>query len=422
MYINPQFFGVPQRRRRVFVFIGLRDWTDPASILFESQGLCGNFAPRREAGERATGTISARPTGGGGLGTDFDLDEGLIARAVKAGEMGHRHDPSTDNYIAFNNTGQGWWDGAEAAQTVYKGNDKGGGGARESTVVVAAPLTSPRSGAGGSYRTDDNDASGNHIVVQTRGSNVGVEDDLTGALGSNADRASGSAPMVLAFEPRSRGDDGRGYGDTSLEFVPGRYLAPGYTITSRGCPRRCWFCSVPKRWPTVNLLTIHDGWNVLDDNLLACPRDHFEAVVAMLRRQKLPENGRVEFSGGLEALSLQDWHVDLLASLKPRPNCFFAYDPGDAFETLESAARRMLAAGFTAGSHRLRTFVLIGYPKDTIALAEARLLQMSAIGFTPFAMLWRPETPSQQRHAPGPEWKRFQKSWARPAIIHARAA
>ena len=31
--------------------------------------------------------------------------------------MGHRHDPSTDNYIAFNNTGQGWWDGAEAAQT-----------------------------------------------------------------------------------------------------------------------------------------------------------------------------------------------------------------------------------------------------------------------------------------------------------------
>ena len=129
--------------------------------------------------------------------------------------MGHRHDPSTDNYIAFNNTGQGWWDGAEAAKTVCKGNDKGGGGARESTVVVAAPLTSPRSGAGGSYRTDDNDASGNHIVVQTRSSNVGVEDDLTGALGSNADRASGSAPMVLAFdttqithpENRSRPDD-----------------------------------------------------------------------------------------------------------------------------------------------------------------------------------------------------------------------
>ncbi len=215
---------------------------------------------------------------------------------------------------------------------------------------------------------------------------------------------------------------GVAYGDTSLEFVPGRYLKPGYTITSRGCPRRCWFCGVPKKWPTVNHLPIHDGWNVLDDNLLACRRDHFEAVVAMLRRQKLPENGRIEFSGGLEALSLQDWHVEALASMRPRPNCFFAYDPGDAFETLESAARRMIAAGFTAASHRLRTFVLMGYPKDTLALADARLRQMTSIGFTPFAMLWKPETPSQMKYAPGPEWRRFQKTWARPAIIHQAAA
>lgn len=212
---------------------------------------------------------------------------------------------------------------------------------------------------------------------------------------------------------------GVAYGDTSLEFVPGRYIKPGYTITSRGCPRRCWFCSVPKKWPTVNHLPIYDGWNVLDDNLLACKRDHVEAVFDMLRRQKLPLNGRIEFSGGLEALSLQDYQVDLLASLSPRPNCFFAYDPGDAFETLESAARRMIAAGFTAKSHRLRTFVLIGYPKDTLDLAAARLQQMRSIGFTPFAMLWKPETPSQEKYRPGPEWKRFQRSWARPAMIHA---
>jgi len=215
---------------------------------------------------------------------------------------------------------------------------------------------------------------------------------------------------------------GVAYGDTSLEFVPGRYIKPGYTITSRGCPRRCWFCSVPKKWPTVNHLPIYDGWNVLDDNLLACKRDHVEAVFDMLRRQKLPTNGRIEFSGGLEALSLEDYQVDLLASLKPRPNCFFAYDPGDAFETLESAARRMIAAGFTAKSHRLRTFVLIGYPKDTLDLANARLQQMISIGFTPFAMLWKPETASQEKYRPGPEWRRFQRSWARPAMIHAQAA
>jgi len=208
---------------------------------------------------------------------------------------------------------------------------------------------------------------------------------------------------------------GVAYGDDSLEFKPGLYVKPGYTITSRGCPRRCWFCGVWKKWPEPNVLRIYDGWNVLDDNLLACPRDHVEAVFAMLRRQK----GRVEFTGGLEALSLQDYQVDLLASLKPRPNMFFAYDPGDAFETLESAARRLLAAGFTRESHRMRVYVLIGFPKDTFALAEQRLLQMTSIGFTPYAMLWRPETPSQNKHAPGLEWHTFKRRWMRAAIIHA---
>jgi hypothetical protein len=98
---------------------------------------------------------------------------------------------------------------------------------------------------------------------------------------------------------------------------------------------------------------------------------------------------------------------------------FFAYDPGDDFETLEHAARRLVAAGL-ATSHRMRVYVLIGYPKDTFALAEARLQQMLSLGFTPMAMLWRPETPSQEKYAPDSQWRRFQRRWARPAIIHAR--
>lgn len=209
---------------------------------------------------------------------------------------------------------------------------------------------------------------------------------------------------------------GVAYGDSSLEFIPGRYIRPGYTITSRGCPRRCWFCGVWKKWPEPNVLPIYEGWNVLDDNLLACPRDHVEAVFAMLRRQ----NRRVEFTGGLEALSLQDYQVDLLASLKPRPNMFWAYDPGDSFDTLESAARRMLAAGFTKASHRLRCYVLVGYPKDTFELAEKRLRQMCGIGLTPMAMLWQPETKAAEKYRPPPEWKAFQRRWARPAIIHSQ--
>lgn len=209
--------------------------------------------------------------------------------------------------------------------------------------------------------------------------------------------------------------DGVAYGNPGGEFVPGRYIKSGYVFTSRGCPRRCWFCSVWKRDPTPRMLPIQDGWNILDDNLLACPEPHVRAVFAMLSRQKR----RIEFTGGLEALALQDYQVDLLATLKPRPSCFFAYDPGDAFETLRSAATRMIEAGFTRCSHRLRVYVLIGYPKDTFDLAQQRLEKMLEIGFTPHAMLWQPETESAQKWKPTEDWRTFQRRWARPAIIHA---
>lgn len=210
------------------------------------------------------------------------------------------------------------------------------------------------------------------------------------------------------------------YGDRGEDFVPGRYIKPGYVFTSRGCPRRCWFCSVWKRDPTPRLLPISDGWNVLDDNLLACPREHVTAVFRMLQRVSKATGKRVEFTGGLEALALEDYQVGLLADLRPRPNCFFAYDPGDARETLASAAKRLLDAGFTRQSHRLRAYCLIGYPKDTHTLAEARLRDLVTMGFTPHAMLWRPETPSQEKWAPSAEWRELQRRWARPAIIHTK--
>lgn len=206
----------------------------------------------------------------------------------------------------------------------------------------------------------------------------------------------------------------------SEEFVPGRYIKPGYVITSRGCPRTCWFCDVWKRendkpGDLPRELKIHDGWNILDDNLLACSRPHVEAVFAMLNRQRR----RCEFTGGLEARALEDYQVGLLADMTPRPNCFFAYDPGDPFETLRYAANRLLSAGFTACSHRLRVYVLIGFPKDTFDEAEKRLNDMLEIGFTPHAMLWAPDRPSQDKYRPSKDWRELQRRWARPAIIHA---
>lgn len=83
--LDAQHFGVPQQRRRVFVVGYLGDWRLAAAVLFERHSLQGHSPPRREAGERPAHTIAARTKGGGGLGTDFDLDGGLIASTLTRG-------------------------------------------------------------------------------------------------------------------------------------------------------------------------------------------------------------------------------------------------------------------------------------------------------------------------------------------------
>jgi hypothetical protein len=199
---------------------------------------------------------------------------------------------------------------------------------------------------------------------------------------------------------------GPALGSSGGDFVPGQYLKKGYVITSRGCPNKCWFCSVWRREGTiVRELPIMDGWNVLDDNLLACSETHIRNVFAMLKKQKFP----VEFTGGLEAARLKDWHVDLLADLKPK-QMFFAYDTPDDYEPLVEAGEKLKKTAL-AGGHRLRAYVLIGYPKDTFDLAEKRLKQTWAAGFLPMAMLWR-----NQDGKTNVNWKRFQRMWARPCI------
>jgi len=191
-------------------------------------------------------------------------------------------------------------------------------------------------------------------------------------------------------------------------FTPGMYLKPGYVITSRGCPNRCWFCSVWKReGQEVRELPITDGFNVLDDNLLACSEAHVRAVFAMLKRQPR----RAKFTGGLEAARLQPWHVDLLADLRPE-TMFFAYDEQADYEPLERAAGLLREAGIKKPC--LRCFVLCGYKDDTIEDAERRLRQTCELGFDPQAMLFQHGKRERDIH-----WMRFVRLWSRPASIHA---
>lgn len=201
---------------------------------------------------------------------------------------------------------------------------------------------------------------------------------------------------------------GPGTGQRGEAFVPGRYLKKGYVITSRGCRNRCWFCSVWKRDGVIRELPIKNGWMVQDDNLLSCSDEHILAVFEMLLKQP----HRPDFSGGLEAALLKPHHAEALFKLKPN-QIFFAYDSPDEYDPLFEAGRLLHGAGFSIKSHVLRCYVLCGYPSDSLSSAEDRMKAVMSAGFTPMAMLYR-----DAKGLRDPAWMKFQRMWARPALIY----
>lgn len=65
--LDAQYFGVPQRRRRVFVVGHLGDWRSAAAVLFERESLSWNPAPSREKRQEVTEIAGTLTSNGGGL-------------------------------------------------------------------------------------------------------------------------------------------------------------------------------------------------------------------------------------------------------------------------------------------------------------------------------------------------------------------
>lgn len=207
---------------------------------------------------------------------------------------------------------------------------------------------------------------------------------------------------------------GPAFGDRMSEtFTPGMYLKEGMTITSRGCPKDCWFCDVAKcaRGRVIEL-PVQDGWNILDDNILATSDDHFRAVMEMLRRQKQP----AVFSGGLEPEYMTPWKAEQLMGIKPK-RMYTAYDTLDDYDHLRAMSGMLTNAGYSRKSHGVHCYFLCGYRGDSFEDAERRAEQIMGLGFLPFAMLYRDEEGKRD-----PEWKKFQREWANAVIVGRKFA
>jgi hypothetical protein len=196
---------------------------------------------------------------------------------------------------------------------------------------------------------------------------------------------------------------GPAFNDPGGEFVPGRFLKEGVTITSRGCVRNCDFCLVPKREGKIRELPIRDGWVVQDNNLLACSRKHIEAVFEMLRRQPKP----IRLAAGLDSRLLSPWHIPLFKSIK-LDRLWFSADDWKGVQSLAQACD--LLTGFSR--EKRFCYVLIGYSNESMVEAEERLRTVWDLGFHPFAMLY--QGPNGEGHK-SKEWRQFQRLWCRPA-------
>lgn len=100
--LDAQYFGVAQRRKRVFVVASARDGFDPAAVLFERQGVRRDTPPSRETQEAAALTAVVRTANTNSNGQGVSLNGPVYTLDSEAGGQA----------LAC------WWDGGQISQTL----------------------------------------------------------------------------------------------------------------------------------------------------------------------------------------------------------------------------------------------------------------------------------------------------------------
>lgn len=75
--LDAQFFGVAQRRERVFLVVNTRDWRRAAPVLFERESLCWDHPSSREKRKSIAGGIA-------GVAGNADANDGCSTPVIKA--------------------------------------------------------------------------------------------------------------------------------------------------------------------------------------------------------------------------------------------------------------------------------------------------------------------------------------------------
>jgi DNA (cytosine-5)-methyltransferase 1 len=223
--LDAQYFGLAQRRRRVFVVASARDGFDPTEVLFEREGMRRDTAPRRGQGQDVTGTAPYGPALQCGEGCEYVFPENLGAYGCPSceGDFG----PAVSMFGGIPAFGAGRMSSSiEKAGTLthHEGrNDLDS----ETFFVQDKPVAALTANGVGTCGADDNQAQAGHLIAGTLNANgkaagsatnqdaepgllvvhgtqdPGVSDKLAFALGRN----NGQENAVLAFSCKDHGAD-----------------------------------------------------------------------------------------------------------------------------------------------------------------------------------------------------------------------
>ena len=144
--LDAQYFGVAQRRRRVFVVGYLGDWRRAAAVLFERESLSGHPAPSREAGKEVAPTVT-QGAPFSRTGNERVEAEAIVAQCLTT-RTGSMYDPFMETLPI------GWSEELNALTDLQPTIQRGGAGGRHEGVMIPIAFGAQNSAnQGGSVST-----------------------------------------------------------------------------------------------------------------------------------------------------------------------------------------------------------------------------------------------------------------------------
>lgn len=189
--------------------------------------------------------------------------------------------------------------------------------------------------------------------------------------------------------------------DQRFEHIGGDYK---FTFTSRGCPRSCEFCLVPKLEGRgiveYEEFPIPVGKNpyVCDNNILATSMAHQQLVVDKLRQVR-----NLDLNSGFDDrifIKRPDLYWELYSQLKLE--CWrFAFDKEEQREPITWLANYLHGKG--VDYRHIIVFCLVGGPGSSYEDSQGKLQHLIDIGCSPYPMRYRPLTSLEKTYNP-PGW------------------